>query len=44
MSMFYIYEEKLNRRQSIILDIDGGYTLINADNIVDINVKKKEAR
>lgn len=44
MAMFFIYEEKLNRGQSIIIDTDGGYTLLNADNIVEINVKKKEEK
>lgn len=44
MAMFFNCEERLNRQQSIIIEIDGGYSLLNPRMITEIHVKKKEAR
>ena len=41
MEMFFKCEERLNRQQSIIIEIDGGYSLLNPRNITEIHVRKK---
>lgn len=41
MEMFFNCEERLNRQQSIIIEIDGGYSLLNPRNITEIHVRKK---
>ena len=41
MEMFFNCEERLNIQQSIIIEIDGGYSLLNPRNITEIHVRKK---
>lgn len=41
MTMFFNCEEKLNRQQSMIIEIDGGYSLLNPRIITEIHVRKK---
>ena len=41
MVMFFNCEERLNRNQSMIIEINEGYALLNPRNITEIHVRKK---